>query len=268
MSLIERALQKSRETEAHPPVVHGPRTTARPTVAAAAPPVTQIVARHAEVDAAQAERNAALLHPTDQAAERAYKILRTQLLRKLGDAGTGVIAVTAVNIGDGKTVTSLNLALSLARDVSTRVALVDLDLQRPSIANYIGMRADTGLDDYLSGRAASKDIYYEIGVERLVVIPALNPLMNSSDTIRSPAMKEFLDELRAQRRVVILDLPPLLMGDDVLAIAPHTDGVLLVVGERSTPRAALASARTYLSEMNVIGVVLNRSAEAADASYY
>lgn len=267
MSLIERALQKSRDADPHPPSVRGPRApTAPATPAPASAP--QLKLRHATVDAEQAERSAALLHPTDHAAERAYKILRTQLLRKLGDAGSGVIAVTAVNIGDGKTITSLNLALSLARDVTTRVTLVDLDLQRPSIARYIGMRADAGLDDYLSGRAASTDVYYEIGIERLVVIPSLNPLMHSSEAIRSPAMKDFLGELRSQRRVVILDLPPLLMGDDVLAIAPQTDGVLLVVGEGNTPRAALAGARTYLSEMNVIGVVLNRSAENADASYY
>ena len=265
MSVIERALQKSRGADLTAPLLRTGRQAPRP-LAPEAPPAVET--QHAEVDIGQAERWAALLHPTDDVAVRAYKILRTQLLRRLGDKGAGLVAVTAVSVGDGKTVTSVNLALSLARDVNTRVVLVDLDLQRPSIARYLGLDAKVGLDAYLAGRASVNEVFHDIGVDRLTIEPTLNPGMDSSDALRSPAMMEFLETLRRQRCVALLDLPPMLMGDDVLALTPHADGVLLVVGEGNTPRAALAEARTILSEMNVLGVVLNRSAERDDAKYY
>src|SRR5690606_3028256 len=156
MSVIERALQKSRSGSlsapagafgdwAAPGVVRAPRP--------APPSAPTLPMRPAPIDHEVAEKSAALLDGEDEVAARSYKILRTQLLRRLGNKGGGMVAVTAVNAGDGKTVTSLNLALSLARDVNTRVVLIDVDLQRPSIARYLGMQATTGLDDYLSGRA-------------------------------------------------------------------------------------------------------------------
>ena len=266
MSVIERALQKSR-AELAPSMGRSSLLMPRTGPSHAVPPPPPPESRRADVNAALAEKWATLLHPSDAAAVRAYKILRTQLLRRL-EKNAGLVAITAVSVGDGKTVTSLNLALSLARDVNTRVVLVDLDLQRPSIARYLGMSAEVGLDAYLAGRASVNDVFHDIGVERLTVVPTLNPVADSSDALRSPAMMEFFDTLRRQRCVALLDLPPMLLGDDVLALTPHADGVLLVVGEGNTPRSALAEARNVLSEMNVLGVVLNRSAERDDSKYY
>lgn len=268
MSVIERALQKSRSSGTAPSGAFGDWSasgarTARPASGTA----PEVATRHAAIDRELAEKSGALLDGEDEAAARSYKILRTQLMRRL-NKGAGLIAVTAVNAGDGKTFTSMNLALSLARDVNTRVVLIDVDLQRPSIARYLGMQATTGLDDYLAGRAPLADLWHDIGVPRLTIVPSMGSIPDASDALRSPAMMELLDALHRQQCVAIFDLPPLLMGDDVLAITPHLDGVLLVVGERSTPRAALASARAVLSDMNVLGVVLNRSSEREHAKYY
>src|SRR5690606_3831111 len=270
MSVIERALLKSR-AGGHAASGAAFGDWAAPGVRPARPtPSTapSLATRHAEVNPGQAEKSGALLDGAGVAGARACKVLRTQLLRRLGNKGSGLVAVTAVNAGDGKTVTSLNLALSLARDVNTRVVLLDLDLQRPSIARYLGMQATTGLDDYLSGRAPMSDLWHDIGVPRLTVVPSLGSMTDASDALRSPAMMELIDTLHRQQCVALFDLPPLLMGDDVLTIAPHMDGVLLVVGERNTPRAALTAARNVLAEMNVLGVVLNRSAEREHAQYY
>lgn len=271
MSVIERALQKSRTGTSSAPAgafgewaAPGAARAPRP----APPTAPALPARQAPIDRQVAERSGALLDGEDEIAARSYKILRTQLLRRLGNKGGGMVAVTAVNAGDGKTVTSMNLALSLARDVNTRVVLIDVDLQRPSIARYLGMQATTGLDDYLAGRAPIDELWHDIGVPRLTVVPSLGSILDSSDALRSPAMMELLDTLHRQQCVVILDMPPLLMGDDVLTITPHLDGVLLVVGERTTPRAALVAARSVLAEMNVLGVVLNRSSEREHAKYY
>ena len=101
-------------------------------------------------------------------------------------------------------------------------------------------------------------------------MPNFQPLAHSSELLTSPRMGEFLQQLDAElpRRVIIFDMPPVLAADDVLAFAPQFDGMLLVVAEGTTGRDSLRSAKEVLSEMNLLGVVLNRSAERNDSAYY
>jgi protein-tyrosine kinase len=178
-----------------------------------------------------------------------------------------------VTAGEGKTLTAVNLAIALAQDVNTWVALVDLDLQRPRVAEYLGMRnthGEKGLGDYLLGNATFENIVYQPDIERLAVIPNFSPVLNSSETLTSPRMTELMQALEAEqpRRILIFDMPPVLAADDVLAFAPQIDGLLLVVAEGTTDRSSLRRAKEVLAEMNLLGVVLNRSAERNDAAYY
>jgi protein-tyrosine kinase len=219
------------------------------------------------------EENRVLPKVTDYAALRAYKILRTRLLRRLEANQWTSFAVTGVTAGEGKTLTALNLALALAQDVNTCVFLVDLDLQRPRIASYLGMsnlHGEKGLSDYLLGDESMDNIIYSPDIERFAVIPNFQPLQQSSELLASPRMLELLRMLENEmpRRIVIFDMPPILASDDVLAFAPQLDGVLLVVGEGATSRDSLRSAKEVLAEMNLLGVVLNRSSERADNAYY
>lgn len=219
------------------------------------------------------EENRVLPKVTDYAALRAYKILRTRLLRRLEANQWTSFAVTGVTAGEGKTLTALNLALALAQDVNTCVFLVDLDLQRPRIASYLGMsnlHGEKGLSDYLLGDESVDNIIYSPDIERFAVIPNFQPLQQSSELLASPRMLELLRMLENEmpRRIVIFDMPPILASDDVLAFAPQLDGVLLVVGEGATSRDSLRSAKEVLAEMNLLGVVLNRSSERDDNAYY
>jgi protein-tyrosine kinase len=219
------------------------------------------------------EENRVLPKVTDYAALRAYKILRTRLLRRLEANQWTSFAVTGVTAGEGKTLTALNLALALAQDVNTCVFLVDLDLQRPRIASYLGMsnlHGEKGLSDYLLGDESMDNIIYSPDIERFAVIPNFQPLQQSSELLASPRMLELLRMLENEmpRRIVIFDMPPILASDDVLAFAPQLDGVLLVVGEGATSRDSLRSAKEVLAEMNLLGVVLNRSSERDDNAYY
>jgi protein-tyrosine kinase len=93
---------------------------------------------------------------------------------------------------------------------------------------------------------------------------------NSSEMLTSTRMLELMQSLEAEtpRRVLIFDMPPVLAADDVLAFAPQIDGLLMVVAEGTTDRNALRRAKEVLAEMNLLGVVLNRSAERNDAAYY
>lgn len=219
------------------------------------------------------EQNRVLPRISDQAALRAYKILRTRVLRRLEANQWRSFAVTGVTAGEGKTLTAINLAMALAQDVNTWVFLVDLDLQRPRVAQYLGMsglNGEKGLSDYLAGEASLESIVYTPSIERLSIVPNFQPLAQSSELLGSPRMLELLRTLEneAPRRVIIFDMPPVLAADDVLAFAPQLDGVLLVVGEGATSRDSLRSAKEVLAEMNLLGVVLNRSTERDDNAYY
>ena len=205
---------------------------------------------------------------------RAYKILRTRVLRRLEANQWHSFAVTGVTAGEGKTLTAINLAMALAQDSNTWVFLVDLDLQRPKVADYLGMRnghGERGLTDFLLGDATFEQIIYSpASIDRLAVIPNFQSVANASDLLTSPRMEELLHALEAEtpRRIVIFDMPPVLAADDVLAFAPQVDGVLLVVGESTTSRDALRGAKELLQEMNLLGVVLNRSDTSDEGAYY
>jgi capsular exopolysaccharide synthesis family protein len=225
--------------------------------------------RLAQIDTSRLEENCILPANSDDHASRAYKILRTRLLQRLNTTSRQCIGVTGTMPGEGKTFTAINLSIALARDVNTQVVLVDVDLQRPAVADRLGMKFDRGLTDYLNGKAELNDVLYSPGIDRLTVLPNSPSGGYSSELLSSPRMDELLRQLRQARprQIVVLDLPPLLSSDDVIAVAPRTDGMILVVSQGLTERSTLANAREVLQEMDLIGVVLNRSEEANKHGY-
>lgn len=221
-------------------------------------------------DPRRMEKHCILPMITDKAALRAFKVLRTRVLRRLELNKWYSVGVSGVSVGEGKTLTAINLAMALAQDVNTSVFLVDLDLQRPQVASYLGLSVERGLSDYLTGEAAVDDIIYSVGMERLAVIPNMRSFQHSSEYLTSPRMFDLMQALEREvpRRILIFDMPPLMASDDVLAFAPQMDSLLLVVSEGLTARSLLRGAKEILSEMNLIGVVLNRSKERNDSAYY
>ena len=276
MSIIEEAVRKNAERQNRQAATDPPRGQARLRRVPTAPVDTSHAQRFQPVtlDKAALHDNFILPQLQDAGALRAYKILRTRVLRRLEANQWRSFALTGVTAGEGKTLTAINLAIALAQDVNTWVALVDLDLQRPRVAEYLGLRSthgEKGLSDYLQGDATFENIVYAPSdIERLAIIPNFTPLLNASVTLTSPRMGELMQALEAEtpRRILILDMPPVLAADDVLAFAPQIDGLLLVVAEGTTDRNQLTRAKEVLAEMNLLGVVLNRSAERNDAAYY
>jgi protein-tyrosine kinase len=275
MSLIEEVMRRSahERTAAMPgPVMSTSRLGRQPPVSS--PPLPEnfvpVQYRPAPVDPQAMERNRVLLRVPDVGISRAYKILRTRVLHRLAANNWFSLGITGTTAGEGKSLTAVNLALALAQDVNTSVFLVDLDLQRPQLGAYLGMSYEHGLTDYLSGQAQLDQIIYDIGVKRLAVVPNASSVENSSELLGSPRMAEFLAALEAQipRRIVVFDMPPLMVTDDVLAFAPRVDTFLLVVSQGQTARRTLANAKEVLAEVNLMGVVLNRSTERNDSPYY
>ncbi len=196
-------------------------------------------------------------------ATTAYKMLRTQVLQRMKEKGWNALAITSPGNGEGKTLTAVNLAISLAREVNHTVLLVDLDLRRPSVHQFFGYKPEQGLSDHLLADAPLHEILFNPGMERLVVLPGREPMFNSSEVLSSPKMVQLVEELknRYPSRLVLFDLPPLLSADDVLAFAPYVDAALVVIEDGETSKTQLAQAMGYLKATNILGTVLNKSDE-------
>jgi len=199
----------------------------------------------------------------------AYKMLRTQVLQRMVARNWNALAITSPALGDGKTLTAINLAISLARELHHTVLLVDLDLRNPSIHRYFGLEVHSGLDDYLLRNVPLGDVLINPGIERLVVLPTRNPIENSSEILASPTMGKLVQELKARypSRMVLFDLPPILAADDALSFSPHIDALLLVLRDARTTRDELDHALEILKDVQILGTVLNASDEKISTYY-
>jgi protein-tyrosine kinase len=226
--------------------------------------------RSSSLDAVTMERNFVLPQISDDVALSAYKILRTRLLQRLETNRWQSLAITSTQAQQGKTLTAINLSIALAQDPRTFVFLIDLDLRRPNIAMTLGMSFEHGLSDYLTGEVEADRIIYESGVPRLAIIPNTKVMEHSSELLSSAKMADLINGLAASapRRIIICDMPPLMLSDDVIAFTPRVDGVLLVVAEGLTTRASLENAKEVLKDMNIAGVILNHSAQRTNSDYY
>lgn len=214
-------------------------------------------------------RNRVITGLNDPSVVNAYKMLRTQTLLRMRGNGWRTLAVTSAVSGEGKTLTAVNLAISLARDVNQTVLLVDLDLHRPSIARYFGYEPTYGLRDFLLDDVPLSEILITPQVERLSILPGGKPLGESSELLATPKMVRLAQELKSryEGRIVIYDMPPLLDADDVLVFSPCFDAALFVVQEGKTRKTDLRNAMGMLEHIPVVGTVLNR-AEDARGTYY
>ena len=199
-----------------------------------------------------------------------YQMLRTQVLQRARAQGMRCIGVVSAANGEGKTITAVNLALSLAADAGQTVILVDLDLKRPSIATTLGLSCEQGVEDHVAGAESINAIWRRCaGIDRLVVVPAVKPLSGSAELLAGSATAELFKALRAAsgEPFIVVDLPPALLSADVLAVAPLLDGVVLVVTEERTRREDIQRVFELLRATPVVGTVLNASAEAEARVY-
>ena len=223
-----------------------------------------------EPDPKVLDRNRVLGGASAEAAADAYRMLRTRVIQRMRDNGWNSLMVVSPSPGEGKTLTSVNLAISLAREVTHTVLLVDLDLRRPSIHKFFGHEPVHGIVDYLKKDVPLPDILFNPSVERLVVLPGKDREINSSELLSSPRMLDLIAEIKARypERIVIFDVPPVLATDDAIAFVPNVDCALVVVENGSTTREDLMTAYDLLRGTKVIGSVINKSEEPTQAYYY
>jgi protein-tyrosine kinase len=197
---------------------------------------------------------------SDQALGEAYKLLRTHVLHRTKREGRNILMVTSPLPGEGKTLTTINLAIAICQKVGQTVLLVDGDLRNPSIHRYLDLPSGPGLVDYLvSGDPIAESLVHPEGLANLVVLPAGKSTSEPTELLGSPAMVELVKELKHfyPDRYVLFDLPPLLYADP-LAFAPLVDGIILIAEAGRTPREEIVRAIELLKEFPVLGFVLNK----------
>ena len=192
----------------------------------------------------------------------AFKILRTQVLQRMNENGWNVLAVTSPNNNAGKTLTAINLGISLAQELDYTVLMVDADLSHPNMHTYFNLHPEFGLSDYLTNDVPiSEMLINPQDIPHFVMLPGGKALSNSSEMLSSPKMSQLVDELKSRypSRVVIFDLPPLLSVSDAIAFSPYIDAALLVIEDGQSKEDDIKSSLELLGSTNVIGTVLNKA---------
>lgn len=200
-----------------------------------------------------------------------YKLIRTQIVQRTKAENKNLLMVTGPLPGEGKTLTATNLAISLAQEMDKTVLLVDADLRRPSVHEYLGLPRTPGLADYLTdGRNLSELLVHPEGFTNFVVLPGGRPIREAAEFISSPLMAELVKELKRfyPDRYVLFDLPPMLCFTDALAFAPLVDGIVLVMERGKTPRGDIQRCLRLLEEFPVLGLVLNKVERKGEGYYY
>jgi protein-tyrosine kinase len=278
MSIVEHALEKSRgamqRTRARRAGdTDAPRGPDRAEQAAAIDPAVRILSLAVTVDRDLCRERRVLLRASreeDGSAIAAYRMLRTRLLHRARTKGWTTIAVTSAGPNDGKTLTVLNLALSMAREKSREIVLLDMDMRNPSVCRTLGVHPPYELREYLERGEHLRELFFSVGSDNLLIAGNTTATDQASELLASQRFDELLRVVRAGtvNPVVLIDLPPVLLTDDALVVAPKIDAILVVASEGVTGRSDLAKALHILSEFPIAGVVLNRAAETTPGYDY
>jgi capsular exopolysaccharide synthesis family protein len=278
MSIVERALEKNRTNK----VVGQParrdrkaeadRTMARSQSAAAIAADARIHATAVQLDRDHCRDRRLLVGEDDHdaVAVAAYRMLRTRLLHRARSKDWTTIAVTSAGPNDGKTLTALNLAFSMSREKSREIVLLDMDMRNPSVCRTLGVQPQRQLRDYLEHEGDTKDMFFSIGRDNLLIAGSTAPTDQASELLSSPRFDHLIGDVRlgTVNPIVLIDLPPVLVTDDALVVAPKIDAFLVVASEGQTNRSDLQKALNLLSEFPIAGVVLNRAVETTPVYDY
>jgi exopolysaccharide/PEP-CTERM locus tyrosine autokinase len=204
-----------------------------------------------------------------------YRVLKRPLISNAMGRGAdtvkhgNLIMVTSALPGEGKSFTSVNLAMSIAAELDHTVMLVDADVARPSVLRMLGLPAGPGLLDLLEGKADMADVLMRTNVDKLTLLPSGTPHSRATELLASEAMNQLLDDMatRYPDRIIIFDSPPLLLTTEARVLATHMGQIVMVVSAGRTLQASVQQALATIESCPVKMMVLNK-AEARIAGGY
>lgn len=197
--------------------------------------------------------------PQQSPRAEAFRQLRTNLQFANVSGHAKSVVVTSSVPGEGKSTTATNLAIALAQ-AGQSVCLVDADLRRPAVSDYLGLERDAGLTTALIGRADVNDLLQPWGDDNLFVLTSGQIPPNPSELLGSQEMEHLIRRLEAAFDTVIIDAPPLLPVTDAAVLSQYAGGVLLVIGVHRVkqPEVQRSIKSLAMVEADVLGMVLNR----------
>lgn len=189
-----------------------------------------------------------------------YKVIRAQIVQKTREKGWNTFMVTSAHPGEGKTLTAINLALTLAKEYNQTVLLVDCDMHKQDVHKRFGYASQRGLADYLIDDHSLNEIITWPGIEKMTLISGGQTIENAAELLGSPQMGRLVAEMKERYadRYVIFDVPSMLGGADAISFAQHVDGILMVVQAGRSSDKDLARAMSLLPQEKLLGFVLNR----------
>lgn len=197
--------------------------------------------------------------PYSPIAEEFRKLKSALVKMTRGDTFKNVIIVTSAVSHEGKSLTAVNLAVSLAQEADHTVLLVDADLRRPSIHSYLNIDHKPGFSECLLGEADISEAIIPTGIGRLSVITSGRKIANPVELFTSHRTQALIDEMkrRYHDRYLIFDTPPVLLFAETRTLAHLSDGVLFVVKERLTSQGNIKDAIDSLKGCEMLGMVYN-----------
>ena len=284
MSLVERALKKFQETRAPEPgtaakptavgsVVVVGREHDAPATVETSPPRKKVIVSRTDL------REAGVIPPPahERIIAEQYRHIKRALIRNITGRSEvpiehpRLIMMTSALSGDGKTFTSVNLALSLANEKDRTCLLVDGDVAKPHVDSLFGVQDEPGLLDALQDDSLDvESLILPTDVPGLSILPAGQRREGTTELLASERMHEILQRLEARdpRRVVLFDSPPILLSSEARILLSVMGQVVFVVRAGVTPKAAVMEALGQIEEHRYVGLVLNQSQTQPSDGYY
>ncbi len=283
MDPIKKAMELARARRGQVPMAPAPRASIPVGAAPRAPrtpqPVKIPLSASAlklpaiNLDLSYLESMRIVAHESSNPLSSSFDVLRTTVLQEMEAQNWQSILITSPSPGCGKTVSAINLAFSIARQEGRKVILADFDLRKPMVASYLGFKPAKGVEYAVTGKGALQECLTVVkaGGAELTVLANTGHVRNPAEVIASRQMKNLLNELKATggNPIVVVDSSPMLVSDDVLALLPQIDCVILAVAEKITTIPEVETCERHLQASNYLGIILTKSHEKSDGySYY
>jgi protein-tyrosine kinase len=274
-SLIEQAAQRLEQLRragvAVPELVGAaPDSPAVPVVTPKVPEARDepaVTSRQVELDLAMLEASGIVTPnaPRSYIADEFRVIKRPLISNAMGRGAAALnhgnlIMVTSAMAGEGKSFTSVNLAMSIAAELDHTVMLVDADVARPSILRMLGLPDAPGLLDLLEGKAEMSGVLMRTNIDKLTVLPSGTPHARATELLASDAMRLLLDDIskRYPDRIVIFDSPPLILTTEARVLATQMGQVVMVVQADKTLQTDVQHALATIESCPVKMMLLNK----------
>jgi protein-tyrosine kinase len=197
----------------------------------------------------------------DSLVSEEYRKLKSMVMKYTNNGRfLNTIMVTSAVSSEGKSLTAINLAIALAQEFDHTVLLVDADLRKPSVCDYLGIASEIGLADCLAEGRNVSEVLVKTGIGKLVVLPSGKRVDNPTELLSSSKMTALVKELkqRYDDRYIIFDTPPVLSFAEAHSLGSIMDGILFVVKEAGGTKQNVQEALTMLKDTKMIGLVFNK----------